>query len=863
MVTERSCERTLHKKELKMEIHSEYLLPPLRDWLEVGDIMSPNVVSVSPDKSVLEAAALMAEKNISCLTVLDDTHVVGILTETDLLNVAADKENSIENMRVGEMMFSPVRSVPDSMSVIDASRIMEEDNIKRLTVTKGEQLVGIVTQTDLTRVLTSYNMWDDVVEIISDNMVKIEKGVSVAKAAKMMISSKISSVLIMDGDRLEGIFTERDFMKRIIAANKDPNLIKIEEVMSHPVMTIPYHYSLFSASKMMETNRIRSLVIMDDKRVFGIVTQTDIFKAIKKNLEEEEKKHFKTLQKSDKCLFITNLKGKIIYVNPAFIKLMEAAGASEFINKSFLPKRFWFDQNDRARVLIEFKKNHIEIEELSLKTCKGKRVYVTLFSTLTKNVHGEINGRQGVLYNITDQKELVALRKAQESLKESEAKYKNIFESSRDAILLLTMEGTFSNCNPAAIKLFGCKDEAELISKTLFDFLPESQPTGECSSRKMKQMIKIAFKKGEHFFEWQYKRLDKKIFFATVLFTILNINGEEVLQATIRDITQQKKTEEKLRAALLKAEESDRLKLIFLASMSHEIRTPLNGIIGFINLLLEEEVLSEEQSEYINTINECGQLLLTLIEDILDFSKIEAGQVVIEQSPCSLESILNNVGSIAIQSLRAKQKDKISLRQSFPGSVSRSIIGDMARIQQVMNNLMSNAIKFTDTGFIEYGIAQKDKDTLEFYVRDTGIGIPKEKQEMIFEPFKQVGTTLTKKYDGTGLGLSICKRLVEAMGGELKVESKVGSDHGSSFYFTLPYKPTEHNVKSLKDTKRRKKLKSDIEEYKASHKHEYTILIAEDNNINQMLTQKILEKLGYKVIVSNDGREAISIYNSN
>ena len=216
----------------------------------------------------------------------------------------------------------------------------------------------------------------------------------------------------------------------------------------------------------------------------------------------------------------------------------------------------------------------------------------------------------------------------------------------------------------------------------------------------------------------------------------------------------------------------------------------------------------------------------------------------------SLEVIFDNVNSIYQRVISQKEKN-ITLRESFPLNISRFIISDPTRIQQVMNNLMSNAVKFTDTGFIEYGVTLKDENRLEFYVRDTGIGIAEDKQEEIFKPFLQADVSHTRKYGGTGLGLTISKKLIELMGGEIKLTSKIGEAHGSTFYFTILYKPIET-----------KKTNNVVEARILNNKTNYTILVAEDNFLNQQVTKKMLEKSGYNVILSNDGKEAISIYRS-
>ena len=302
-----------------------------------------------------------------------------------------------------------------------------------------------------------------------------------------------------------------------------------------------------------------------------------------------------------------------------------------------------------------------------------------------------------------------------------------------------------------------------------------------------------------------------------------------------------------LKKALVKAEEADRLKSAFLANMSHEIRTPMNAIIGFTSLMLDDE-LAEEHREFLQDVKESGDLLLAIIDDILDLSKIDAGQFGIEQIPCSLKAVLKNAGS-ACQMIISHKEKNIALRESISDNISRFIIADPTRVQQIMNNLLSNAVKFTENGFIEYGVALKDENTLEFYVRDTGIGIPEDKQDGIFKPFQQADGTHTRKYGGTGLGLTISKKLVELMGGEIALKSKVGAEHGTTFYFTLPYRPGE-----VKET-------DEIEETKVLEtKTGYTILVAEDDILNQSLARKILERAGYNVVVTNDGKEAISIY---
>jgi PAS domain S-box-containing protein len=216
-----------------------------------------------------------------------------------------------------------------------------------------------------------------------------------------------------------GVFTEKDLMKKVIAQQKDPAKTRIEEVMSSPVMTIPTDYSIFSAAKFMEKNRIRRLVVLEDKKLCGIITQTNIFMAIKDKLQKEEEENLGCLQRSKNNIFTVDPGWNTTYVNPAFIELLEVSDPRDLIGKPFLPEKFWYNPEQRSTFLKILEKGNVEIAELALKTCNGKRLYVTIFCTFTKNTRGQINGRQGILHDNTERKQAAeALQKANEELKE-------------------------------------------------------------------------------------------------------------------------------------------------------------------------------------------------------------------------------------------------------------------------------------------------------------------------------------------------------------------------------------------------------------------------------------------------------------
>ena len=397
-------------------IASDGLVISSWNWLNVGDVMSKEVATISPEEIVISAARIMSESKISCLVVIDQGNVTGIVTETDVLRRVGENGKDTYQTKLGRIMSSPVESVTSDLSILKASKIMGARHIKRLPIIDEGKLVGIVTQTELVRALTSYGLWRDVSEIMSRNIAGIQKHASVAEAAEIMTSRNLSCIVVMDGDDMAGILTEKDMLGRVVAQQRDPAITRMEEVMSFPVTTVPWNFSVFSASKIMEEMNIRRLVVTKDKCMCGIVTQTDIFMAVRDKLQAEEEKSMRLLEESRNNIYKTNMDGVTTYINPAFMELLEVSGPDEILGRPFLPDRFWYDLEDRERFLQELKKRSIERRELTLKTTKGKKIFVTVFPNYTKDTHGQINGSLGTVYDVTAKKELVALRKAEEEL---------------------------------------------------------------------------------------------------------------------------------------------------------------------------------------------------------------------------------------------------------------------------------------------------------------------------------------------------------------------------------------------------------------------------------------------------------------
>ncbi|MCK4783548.1 MAG: CBS domain-containing protein, partial [Desulfobacteraceae bacterium] len=410
---------------------SSTLMATPRAWLEVGDVMSRDVAAVSPGSTVVSAAKIMSSNNISCLIVSKNGCLSGIVTETDMLKKAVANGNDFNKMKVEQIMSSPVRSAARNLSVMEAGKIMEAENIRRLVVLEDEQPVGIITQSDMIRALASYTLSKEVSETMSSDVAIIASSENVKVTTELMASQDISCLVAVDNDTVVGIFTERDLLKRIVAVKRDPAQTILKDVMSSPVVTIPSDYSVLSARRLLEKTGIRRLVVMDGEILRGVITQTDILKAIRATLQEEEQNYLRLMSESSNCIYTVDLDFNTTYVNPAFIKLLGVTDPDKLMNKPFLPEGFWDNPQERDRLLGQLNIASVNVKELTLKTAKGERLFVTLFSTPTKNIKGQISGSQGVLYNVTAQKEL---QERTAELRHSEERFRLVAESTSDLI---------------------------------------------------------------------------------------------------------------------------------------------------------------------------------------------------------------------------------------------------------------------------------------------------------------------------------------------------------------------------------------------------------------------------------------------
>ncbi len=407
-----------------------------------------------------------------------------------------------------------------------------------------------------------------------------------------------------------------------------------------------------------------------------------------------------------------------------------------------------------------------------------------------------------------------------------------IYNTSLDGVFIVDVATMYiQDCNTQSITLFGVNTKQEILNKPAATFF--------------KNFSSAMYNPGE---SWQGNLTcltANATEFPGYISIVPFLHGNKMLKKiNILNISDIKKVEEELIEAKNKAELAMKAKSTFLGNMSHELRTPLNGIIGTINLLLEEKKLPDQQ-EHFNLLKYSGDHMLHLINEILDFSKIEAEKVVLEQTSFNVAKFMQKVKSLFTNQFALKG---IALHFEVDEKLNIPFIGDETRLNQVLVNLISNALKFTDKGGVIVVAkrieAKKDKAKILFSVKDSGIGIGEEQQKIIFESFTQGDASTTRRFGGTGLGLSISKEIVEIFKSKLFVESKNGE--GSKFYFTveLEMNRTPLQIEVVEDTSNRN-LRS------------MKILVAEDNNINMLVIRKFLTKWNATIVEAKDGVEAL------
>jgi PAS domain S-box-containing protein len=449
------------------------------------------------------------------------------------------------------------------------------------------------------------------------------------------------------------------------------------------------------------------------------------------------------------------------------------------------------------------------------------------------------------MIDITDRK------MAKEELEKNEEMHRTLLRTSPDAIIMSDIEGRITYASPQAARLNSIDNPEDLIGIFLLDLLAPKQRTRGAAFFK-----KILDQGLANNVILKHQRMDGSTFYGETNASVLNDpeGNPYGIIATTRDITKRINDEKELLMAKEKAVETDRLKSAFLANMSHEIRTPMNGIVGFADLVKNRNISTEKRNKYLDIIIDRSKHLLNIINDIIDISKIEAGEINIIDKEFNLNKMLNKLYSFFESQIQIKNFGNVELHlNSGLEDNDSQIYTDPVRLQQVLMNLISNAFKFTKKGFVEYGYTITDKKIINFYVKDTGIGLSNAEQKIIFGRFRQGENSDDELTQGTGLGLSISKGLIELMGGNIWVKSKKGT--GSTFYFTIPFR------RAIK-TKLQSSAKKDGLNNKRVLENK-TILVVEDDDTSYYYFKEILDQTNVNLLWVKDGSEAINLCRKN
>ncbi len=475
--------------------------------------------------------------------------------------------------------------------------------------------------------------------------------------------------------------------------------------------------------------------------------------------------------------------------------------------------------------------------EMQINTKDDEEIWLEFNLSPIKLSDGVIQEISGIARDITRRKQ------AEIALLQSEETFRGIFENLQDIYIRTNRKGIITMVSPSVYKRSGYLP-AEVLGRHITDFFTDTKLIH-------KSLIKLRRDKSLRNIEASLKIKDgseRQFMFNMLLFSDEKGKPTEVA-VLARDISELKRNEKELRKAKEQAERSLKVKEGFLANMSHEIRTPMNGVIGMIDLLSSTR-LSEEQRDYVTTIKRSSETLLHLLNDILDLSKIEAGKMELHEAPVSLSDLLEKVVSLFSQTARNKAN---VLTYRLARNLPANIVADQTRLLQILSNLTSNALKFTENGTVHIEVRQVsvkgNKHTFKIEVTDSGIGIEEEDQKLLFTSFTQVDNSSRKSFGGTGLGLAISKQLCHLMNGDIGVNSKTGE--GSTFWFTFDAEKTDAAPKYADEAGGETVFENAFTTIRPY------ILLVDDNAVNRKVAGEILKKSGCDVDHASSGFEAI------
>lgn len=544
------------------------------------------------------------------------------------------------------------------------------------------------------------------------------------------------------------------------------------------------------------------------------------------------------------CVKVLGPDNRLRQMNRAGLEMIEADDIAEVLDKNILGviapahRQAFVELNERV---FRGEPGTLEFELIGL---KGGHRWMETHAVPMREADGSVGALLGVTRDITER------RKAEEALRSSEEKLRNLFELSPLGIALTDMQGHYLEFNEAFRRICGYPED-ELKALDYWALTPVDYQDEEA------EQLEILVRTGHYGpYEKEYVRQDgSRIPLRLNGMRITGSDGEHYIWSIIEDISERKHYELNLLSAREDAEAASRAKSAFLATMSHEIRTPMNGILGMAQLLLMQNLTESEREDYTRTILSSGESLLRLLNDILDLSKIEAGKVQLEYNEFLPDQLIHE--SQALFAGSAKNKGLL-LDSVWHGDADQCYSSDIHHLRQMLSNLLGNAIKFTATGSVLIEGREIARNgsvaTLEFAVCDTGIGIPPEKISLLFRPFSQADSSTTRAFGGTGLGLSIVRSLAKLLGGDAGVESEPGK--GSRFWLRIP---ADIIAKEGAGNRLPQSAQRDYLQAPGASALSGKVLVVEDSKTNRKVIMTLLSKLGIDVDVAENGLQAVNM----
>ena len=572
--------------------------------------------------------------------------------------------------------------------------------------------------------------------------------------------------------------------------------------------------------------------------IFGIVKNITERKISEEKIRESEEKYRLLADNVTDMISLHSTEGKYLYVSPSCKKLLgyepvELIGLNPYT--LYHPE----DVKEIMNVynsLLEHSDNYLISYRI-----KNKNGQYKLLETNNKTIRDDITGE--ALQILCISRDISERAKAVNALKQSEEKFRKAFFTNPDSITINRLDnGLYVSVNKGFTQVLGYNED-EVIEKTSIEL--NIWENSYCRIDFTNKLKNLGFVEN---LEAKLRTKSGKIIDTLVSSVLIELEGITHILSITKDITERKQIEDELIKAKDKAEESDRLKTAFLQNMSHEIRTPMNSIIGFSDLLKDNFDNKAKLSKFTEIISRRSNDLLEIINDILDIAKIESGQLPINMEECNLNELFDELTIFYNEYKKRIDKQNINFNmQCQCGTKNIVIITDKNKLKQIFNNLIINAFKFTNQGKIDGGCKMDKNNNIVFYVSDTGIGIPSDKYELIFNRFSQLNQTPNKAISGTGLGLSIVKGLINLLGGEITLESEPGK--GSVFSFNIGYKKIDTIHNDLLET----------EGIKENYFYNQTILIVEDEYYNAEYLKEIFSDTQLTILYAENGNEATKI----